>query len=494
MVEWPPCQAATSNQHGNFTRITALNIPYNCVFEPHDEPLTKTEGNDSKSKPSALVGGGGPQDGFKSKSKTSVTVSGSSKDSSKSNTKSSATVSRRSKDASKSNTKTSATVSRSSKDSSKSNTKTSATVSRSSKDASKSNTNTAAVPASRPAGCSPRNQLAFIKTHKTGSSTLRQIVNIYGFYRNLSFMLNKQNSRTGHIRYLHITQKGLLPPIGVDKGNYDRYRHSYDMCSVHYRYNRTLFNFVMKKSTKYITILRNPVTQFESAFVYFGQARKTRGGTIEAKINNWMEKPNRKSRFNRLNNHQIFDLGMPTKYFHNAMHVGKYIERLSGEFDLVLLMEYFDESLLLLRKLMCWSFEDILYLQQNVQQTKKKKMELGNAVKRKIRKHNSADLRLYEYFNKSLWRKVKAYGPTFRTDLAYLRQRLKDVHDECVGGRVTTKRQKHNVHERLDYTVTDADNDYCVYLTRDTHTKKKKIVRQIWERQSKPLKKIPVKD
>ena len=394
-----------------------MNISYKCVFEAHDEPLPKTQGNDAKS---AV----GPQD------------------------------------------------------SSKPNTKTSA----------------AAVPASRPAGYTPRNKLAFIKTHKTGSTTLRQIVNIYGFYRNLSFILNKKD-RSGHIRYLRITQKGLLPPIGVAEGDYDRYRHSYDMCSVHYRYNRTLFNFVMKKSTKYITILRNPVTQFESAFVYFGQARKTRGDTIEAKINNWMEKPNRKSRFNRLNNHQIFDLGMPTKYFHNAMHVGKYIERLSGEFDLVLLMEYFDESLLLLRKLMCWSFEDILYLQQNVQQTKKKKMELGNAVKRKIRKHNSADLRLYEYFNKSLWRKVKAYGPTFRTDLAYLRQRLKDVHDECVGGRkVTTQRQKHNVHERLGYTVTDADNDYCVYLTRDTHTKKKKIVRQIWERQSKPLKKIPVKD
>ena len=260
------------------------------------------------------------------------------------------------------------------------------------------------------------------------------------------------------------------------------------MCSVHYRYNRTLFDIVMKKGTKYITILRDSVTHFESAFAFFGDkvARKTKGHTIKAKINNWISKPNRYSKY--LTNNQIFDLGLPKNYFHNAVHVKRYIKRLAGEFDLVLLMEYFDESLLLLRKMMCWSFDDILYLKLNVQYTKKK-TELSNLAKSQIRKHNSADVRLYTYFNQTLWRKVKAYGPKFRTDLAYLRQRLKDVHDECVGKwNVIMNSTRRNI-QRFGYKVTDADNDYCVYLT-DTH---KDVFHQIWERQNKPLQNIPVK-
>ena len=83
--------------------------------------------------------------------------------------------------------------------------------------------------------CTPLNQLAFIKTHKTGSTTLRLIVDIYGYYRNLSFMLNKNDSKTGHIRNMKLSRKNLLPPVNVTSRDYDRYIHNFDMCSVHYK-------------------------------------------------------------------------------------------------------------------------------------------------------------------------------------------------------------------------------------------------------------------
>ena len=38
---------------------------------------------------------------------------------------------------------------------------------------------------------------------------------------------------------------------------------------------------------------------------------------------------------------------------------------LDRQFDLVLILEYFDESLILLQNLMCWSTEDLVYLKQN---------------------------------------------------------------------------------------------------------------------------------
>ena len=38
---------------------------------------------------------------------------------------------------------------------------------------------------------------------------------------------------------------------------------------------------------------------------------------------------------------------------------------MDAQFDLVLILERFDESLVLLQDLMCWPTEDIVYLKQN---------------------------------------------------------------------------------------------------------------------------------
>ena len=42
-----------------------------------------------------------------------------------------------------------------------------------------------------------------------------------------------------------------------------------------------------------------------------------------------------------------------------------YYRELDAQFDLVMILERFDESLVLLQDLMCWPTEDIVYLKQN---------------------------------------------------------------------------------------------------------------------------------
>ena len=317
--------------------------------------------------------------------------------------------------------------------------------------------------------CTPLNQLAFIKTHKTGGTTLRQIVDMYGYYRNLSFMFNSIDKGSGHIRYLTISPKNLLPPINVTNGDYDRYIHNFDMCSVHYKYDRELLDLVMKKGSKYITILRDPVTQFVSAFVFFGTASKVRGNTTEEKVNNWIEKQSPRARY--LNNNQIEDLGLSNRFnFHNKSVSSSHIEKIAREFDLVLLTEYFDESLLLLRKMMCWSYDDILYLKQNVRSGVK--IPLNQTVQNKIRHHNAADTQLYNHFNATLWRKVADYGPTFRADLEHFRERLDELYGHCVSGVKSTKK-------RLVYEISKNESDYCVLKTNWETTFKR-----LWKRQN----------
>jgi len=98
------------------------------------------------------------------------------------------------------------------------------------------------------------------------------------------------------------------------------------------------------------------------------------------------------------------------------------------EFDLVMIADYFDESLILLKRLLCWEFEDIVYVKLRV---KKKKLEFEEEVKKNILTWNRADVTLFDHFNKTFWRKVQQEGPSFYEDLKAFRKINQDYQAMC---------------------------------------------------------------
>jgi len=58
---------------------------------------------------------------------------------------------------------------------------------------------------------------------------------------------------------------------------------------------------------------------------------------------------------------QIFDLGLQHKYYNDPLMIQKHIDELTEKIDLVLIMEYFDESLVLLKRELCWELDDVVY-------------------------------------------------------------------------------------------------------------------------------------
>ena len=76
--------------------------------------------------------------------------------------------------------------------------------------------------------------------------------------------------------------------------------------------------------------------------------------------------------FKLLKNQSLFDLRLHTVYHGNLTAVENYIHFLQQEFDLVMLMEYFDESLVLLKRRLCWKIEKILYFKRMKGRKKKK--------------------------------------------------------------------------------------------------------------------------
>jgi galactosylceramide sulfotransferase len=217
----------------------------------------------------------------------------------------------------------------------------------------------------------------------------------------------------------------------------------------HARFNSRPLMELMPETTKYVTILRHPATQFTSLFKFMDL-----GGLIGAKGNHTstisldyfldnafrilktLHQHNSKILINNpslylLRNPQLFDLGFDQSFSENESHIREIIARISNKFHLVLIMEYFDESLVLLKRKMCWSLEDVVYFKLN-KQIGMNEPYWNPGIRGKIMQWTKADVLLYEYFNKSLWNEIKNEGVSFWEEVALLRKKNRELSKTCL--------------------------------------------------------------
>ncbi|GBN23350.1 hypothetical protein AVEN_218297-1, partial [Araneus ventricosus] len=64
-------------------------------------------------------------------------------------------------------------------------------------------------------------------------------------------------------------------------------------------------------------------------------------------------------------NQMLFDLGMDDKAFSNNSAVMDYVRFVDSVFDLVMVRERMDESLVLLKELLCWDVDDVIIFHLN---------------------------------------------------------------------------------------------------------------------------------
>ena len=270
------------------------------------------------------------------------------------------------------------------------------------------------------------NNILFLKTHKTGSSTLTNILNRYGDSRDLFFALPVSGKTSFH-----------WPDPFLLKSTISTTRAP-NILSNHARFNKGPMHWLFpKETTHYITMLREPAEQFESAFNYFDVAKKLGvPGNVTSTLENFLQNAEfylnkGKREFHLLKNPSLFDLGFHTLYHRSLTAVENYIHFLRHEFDLVMLIEYFDESLVLLKRRFCWKVEDILYFKLN-ERTDKEKQNITSNTKELIRKWNSADVLLYNVFNQTLWNMIQQEGPDFLEDLSLFRKEKQSMEKKCL--------------------------------------------------------------
>lgn len=138
-------------------------------------------------------------------------------------------------------------------------------------------------------------------------------------------------------------------------------------------------------------------------------------------------------------NPQSFDLGLDYKFYQDAKAVEDYIAFLDKEFDLVMISDYFDESSVLLKRVLCWEFEDVLFVKTNERLDKERAVSISDDVIENIKRWNKADMLLFEHFNKTLWNKIKMEGESFYEDLATFRKMKADLKSQCFTDQVSNQ-------------------------------------------------------
>ncbi|CAH1233704.1 GAL3ST1 [Branchiostoma lanceolatum] len=273
--------------------------------------------------------------------------------------------------------------------------------------------------------CRKKTNFVFIKVHKAGGTAMCQLFFRFGLRHRLNFVLPNGSSDT--------TWFNLGWPNPLKEGQYMRRINDepFNILTNHAVYSRDVFQRIMPNDTAYLAILREPFSHLKSAMNYYnlpGKYRLPRKDAITAFLRrpSFYEGPYRSRRRQRFSHTNLMahDMGIKFSARLDTEYVERYVTRLDREFLLVLILEYLDESLVLLKRYMCWDMEDILYKKIYSGNYDLKSVIATPELRQKHEKWSKADYILYRHFNRSLWTKINREGQDFWAEVRTFR----DMH------------------------------------------------------------------
>ena len=172
--------------------------------------------------------------------------------------------------------------------------------------------------------------------------------------------------------------------------------------------------------TSYFTLLREPVDRIISHYYY---VLKTPSHYLHEKVLKY--KMNLKEYVSsgiskELNNSQLryISAGDSRIDLNKCSHdlIDKTQTILDNFFVVVGIKEFFDETMIMLRKALNWKRPPV-YIKQNVTKTRIKKEELDNDTMETIKKYNQLDIGLYHAAAVDFKKKMKSFGDSFQEEL-----------------------------------------------------------------------------
>ncbi|KAF4104393.1 galactose-3-O-sulfotransferase 2 isoform X1 [Onychostoma macrolepis] len=285
--------------------------------------------------------------------------------------------------------------------------------------------------------CQPKNHIVFLKTHKTASSTILNILYRYGESHNLTFALPLN-------MHSQLFYPAFFAAHFVEGVRTRSVKEFHILCN-HMRFSSQEVRKVMPKDTFYFSILRNPVAMMESLFVYYKAIPAFRA---VKSLEDFLIQGRRSYNASVPNNHYArniltFDFGLDNTAPENDTELDRrsaeVIAAVERDFPLILISEYFDESLVLLKHALCWSLDDISSFRLN-SRSERSRRPLSTETAERVKEWNSLDWRLYQHFNATFWKRIDStLGRTkLQQEVELLRAKRRNLEQMCLqeGGAV----------------------------------------------------------
>ncbi|XP_070553945.1 galactose-3-O-sulfotransferase 3-like [Ptychodera flava] len=303
--------------------------------------------------------------------------------------------------------------------------------------------------------CNENTNIVFINVHQAGGSIVSNILQRFGDRRNLTFVLPKEeNSDSTGWPYCFHTDHMLPSSNG-----------QYNILCNHAVYNRRELQKIMPTDTSYVTMLRNPEQQFESLFNRY-RFGKFLGIHSPDPFRSFLKNPeqfmsrvasNANERF-MLHNPMAYDLGFDPENFNDEKEIVNLIEDIKKDLQLVMISDYLDESLVLLKRQMCWSLDDVAYIKHSdLKVHSEHREEMPSTLRSRLREWNNVDHYLYQFFNKTFWKTVLAQGDGFDREVEQLRDLSRQISEVCL----TEKIDQDGSEDRLQTLKIPFDTSLC---------------------------------
>lgn len=362
---------------------------------------------------------------------------------------------------------------------------------------------------------SAEEKVVFIKIMKCASTAIANILMHFAYERDLEFVHPVADKIYIGWPYLPKSEY-ILKPVE---------RSQFHISSHHVVYDRAFFESIMMPNTKYIASLREPYSQFKSMVNYFNVLNISgvpQSRNMNERFQHFVynlefydtryKSPNKTNRycipddFSMTKNLMSFSLGFahiggfklsedvsddnyPVLRSHDTLlerdailkkfatrelkermlyggRVNSWLKKLDKEMDLILIVEWLPESLILLRRKFCWSIKDVLIL--NPSNRSYHFDGRDSHLKSIYHSWSWVDHNLYDHFNKSLWKNLDSQPTSFWSEVERFKEILLQVTEFCSTSRQDLKliidASEWNEEFEVQFTICSSTDKYIEML------------------------------
>ncbi|XP_045214363.2 uncharacterized protein LOC123564685 [Mercenaria mercenaria] len=344
--------------------------------------------------------------------------------------------------------------------------------------------------------------IEFLKVHKAASSTAQSIILRFGLKRNLSFVIPTPTHYISTQKYFF---SDIWPPLPEKPNAHQRVdkniksNHKYDILSHHMVFNHKKVSQLLYNDTVYVAIVRDPFDLFISSACYYKFALKSPYPYLgklsnETFITDLIRNPKQNEATTMSEsmtfNSMAYDFGMSlslrTAEKITEQSFVEFLNKTGNIFHLVMVVEKFDESLVLLKRYLNWTLQDILYIKINTfspNNVSNLSDYFGVTADDMtiFRKRNKFDYGIYNFFKDRLEKQISK-EEFFTDEVEHFKVMLRDVQKFCSkveAEQLKAKECMQNTDDSLDIKYSEGIKNNNTELENSTQFKNQELLKSI---------------